>query len=140
MKSLTPRFLLRLDEIEVDRHPHGQVAGTIWVELVATAPGGAFRHELRLELASHWVERHLVEVGNAVEQPGRANEIVERFSLLVLLGKAMRGVGGTKRAGQRGANDADVRPARANMRDDFLHAVAHGFEGCVAVAAEIVDA
>src|SRR5215467_4658848 len=96
-----PRLLLGLDEIEVDRRPHGQVAGAIGVQLVAGPSRGALRHELRLETAGLRIKRRLVEIGDAVEQPRCANEIIERFALLVLLGKAMRGVGGAERAGER---------------------------------------
>src|SRR5262245_21780412 len=109
-RSLTPRLLLGLDEIEVDRHAHGQVAGAIGVQLVATPAGGALRHEFRPKAAGYWMERRLVEVSNAVEQPGGANEIVERLSLLVLLDKAVRGAGGAECARERRSNDGDVRP------------------------------
>src|SRR5689334_20004955 len=66
--KLTPRLLLGPDEIEVDRHPHRQIACAIRVQLVARSSGGALRHELRPESAGLRIERRLVKIGNTVEQ------------------------------------------------------------------------
>src|SRR6516162_2322770 len=60
------------EQVEVDRHSHGEIAGAVGVELVARPPGCAFGHELRLEAAGLRIERCLVEVDHAVEQARRA--------------------------------------------------------------------
>src|SRR5258707_3452002 len=75
------------EQVEVDRHSHGEIAGAVGVELVARPAGRAFGHELRLEAAGLRIERCLVEVNHAVEQARRADEFVERLALVILLGE-----------------------------------------------------
>src|SRR5262249_57938263 len=77
-----------LEQIEVDRHSHGEIAGAVGVELVARAAGGAFGNEFGLEPAAVRIERRFIEIGDAVEQARGANELVERLALGVLLGRA----------------------------------------------------
>src|SRR6516162_11912357 len=67
--SLSAALLIGREQIEVDRHSHREIAGEVRVKLVSRPAGRAFGHELRLEAAGLRIERCLVEVDHAVEQP-----------------------------------------------------------------------
>ena len=71
----------------------------VGMQLVALAAGGALRHELGPYLAGGGVEYGRVEVDHAIEQPARADKLVQRPALGVLLREAVRGA-----AAQRGQN------------------------------------
>jgi hypothetical protein len=51
-----------------------------------------------------------------------ADELVERFALGVLLGRAMIGVGAAERRGQGSADDPDTGEFGADATDNILHA------------------
>src|SRR5882724_3176723 len=87
---LPPRLLLRLEQVEIDRFPHRQIAGAVGVELVARTSRGAFRNELGFQAPGPRVKRDLVEIDHAVEQAAGTNELVERLALLILFGKSVR--------------------------------------------------
>src|SRR5262249_33889702 len=96
--------------------------------------------ELALEAAAAGIERHLVEVDDAIEQAGRADERVERLAIGVLLGESMRHARRAERANHRGADQADVRPLPTDATDHVAHGVLHRLERRIAVLAEVVDA
>jgi hypothetical protein len=64
-----------LEQFEVDRRSHGEIAGAVGVKLVARAAGGALGNELGLEPAGVRVERRFVEIGDAVKYARGADEI-----------------------------------------------------------------
>src|SRR5438034_9407932 len=86
---LLPRLLFGLKQIEVDRHSHREITGAVRVKLVSRSTGCAFGHEFRLEAAALRIESCLVEIDDTIEQPRRADEVVERLTLLVLLWKSV---------------------------------------------------
>src|SRR5262249_12301797 len=53
-KAIAPgmrRSRLRLEQIEIDRHPHRQITRVVRMQLVARTTGRALRHEFRLQAA-----------------------------------------------------------------------------------------
>src|SRR5438094_30842 len=85
---------LRSEQLQIDRHLHGQVPGAIRMELVARTAGCTLGHELGAHAAGRGIERRLVEIGDSVEDVRGVDELIQRLTLHVLL---RRGVGVSKR-------------------------------------------
>src|SRR5215471_16531196 len=73
---------LRLEQIQIDRHPHREVTRAVGMQLVARTAGRALGDELRLKAAGLRVVGDAVEIDHAIEQSGSADEIVERAASL----------------------------------------------------------
>src|SRR5262245_20968369 len=106
------------------------------MQLVASIADRAVGNELRLQ-ASRLVDGDAVEIGNTVEHTGVADEIIEASSLRILFRRAM--VRTAQRGNDRGADEAQVGPPRADEADDVLHAVSDLFQRRIVIPIKIVD-
>src|SRR5690242_8919367 len=129
-------LLLRPEQIEVDDHSHRQIARAIGMQLIARISDRAVRNELRLQ-ATRLIDRDTVEIGDAVEEAGAPDEVIQASALRILLRRAM--VRAAQRSDDRGTDQAQVGPTCPDEADDLLHTVSHFFQRRVAVPAEVVD-
>ena len=110
------------------------------MELVAGAADGALGNEFRLEASRGRIERRVIEIDHAVERARGADELVESLPFGVLLGETMRRAGAAQCRDDGGADDARLRPFRAQPRYAILHRGDDLVGRGVAVLGEIVDA
>jgi hypothetical protein len=66
-KSLAPCLSLDLKQAQIDRLPHGQIPGAVWMQLVTGPAGCTFRHEFRPKTTGLRIDHGLVEINDAIK-------------------------------------------------------------------------